>query len=133
MSVGDNLPLALMYHDDGVKPQIYVHAPETILIVGFNLVVIAIDYTTGKEYFRKERLTPIYEYMVFDDLGVILVVCQMNIYALNRAGKQIWTIGFRDDIVDYKVDGHYLFVEDESGLAGRFTIKEGKWSISDNE
>jgi len=114
----------LAYCNYGVEPQILLVKSKNNLLIGFEETVIGLDYTTQIEIFRKKDISPFYEFITTK--YCILAVFELGIYAYNMELTQIWSLGFRDVVVNYHVvNDENLMINCANGDQSTFSLKDG--------
>jgi hypothetical protein len=118
----DYTPIPVAFHYLGSMPQLYTRDHTTQIFIGFDQVLVSIDYSTGEKILQAEFDTPLYEYIVLETQQTIVVVCEMDSYILDFNGVQIRTSGYPDSVNEYEIRGDYLYIQTEEGIEASLSI-----------
>ena len=114
----------LAYYSLGIESQTVLIKEMSKLLIGFGQTIIGVDCNNQKELFRKEAISPFYEFIATKHC--ILAIFELDIYAYDTELNQIWVSGFRDIIVDHHiVDSDKILIECADGERFTFTLKDG--------
>ena len=117
--------IGIAYYNYGIKPRIEVKYDIPVLYLGLDKSFMSINYSTNRVIFHKVLDSIFYDYVSFEALNLILIIGELDVYVININGDQIWSIGFRDIIVDFTVNDSSLYVKINNGDETIFAIQDG--------
>ncbi len=107
----------------GIKPGWRLH--DEILIVGFNVNVVAIDLKSTRVVRETDLLTLFWEFISFDGSDLLYAVCESGIVAITREADVVWRVDI-DRIVDYQQIDHWIDVQLADDPPVRINLLTGK-------
>lgn len=107
------LRIGIISEGHGLKPQYAINEPNQI-IVGFNKEICLISFGSLDKVLRKELDSLFYEFKIIKGQYVVLVICETEVYCLDRKLEIIWSVCL-DLIVDYEVLDEYVKVITDEG------------------
>lgn len=114
----------IKYYDHGLKPQIITITGKDIFYIAFNRIIAGCNYLTKKTIFIKELPSLFFELIqVTSDIYVI--ICEMDACAIDSKGEIFWTVGFKDIVSDYCVQGNVLNIKCDDGDESSIDILSG--------
>jgi hypothetical protein len=115
----------LSFYDWGWGAQIQVLGQSSCILIGFNKSLVALNYVTHAEVFRKEFWSPFDEYVIREPSELIVVICMSDAYVLDYTGKVVNEAGFPGVITNWEIFGDRLYVEiDHEMKSGLFLGRE---------
>lgn len=98
-----SLLFGLLYYNTGLKPKFIVK--NNNLFLGFDKEIICFSCNNKKTY-GTIKLSSLFHDLI--DPGIkdrIVIICELDIYAINEEGMTVWTMRFRDIIADFEMIG----------------------------
>ena len=102
----NSLCFGLTYYHVGLVPQILFEYNKVFL--GFDKNISIIDYKSKKILVEISAFSLFYEFIVVSERDVIIVVCELEIFAFDKDVNILWKKGLKDIIVDFKIIGNYI-------------------------
>lgn len=112
----ESLGIGIIFEGHGLKPQILVDAVSNKLMLGFNNEVVIVNCPKKTIESRIILNSLFYEFVLLNELKIIIVIQETGVLALNEEGKKLWKHD-SDIIENHKiVDGvlHLDFMDSES-------------------
>ena len=107
------LLIGVVCEGHGVNPQYAFNEDENEIIVGFNHEVCIISVDTKR--IRQQKMNSIfYEFRERRDLGLIIIVCEADMYGVNYGLESVWEICC-DLIINYEFLNNCIQIETDSG------------------
>ena len=122
----------LMYYDSGIKPQIILQGNSSLLFLGFDKIVVCLNYLTKQILVEKEFLSLFYDFIDVKLYKLIIIVSELDVCAINYNGKMVWSLGFKDVVEDFHLyNNNKLFVKCADGNESVLSITDGSFEIKD--
>ena len=122
-----NYICGLAYYNYGIDSQMLLLNDSSTLLLGFDKRVIGIDCITKNEIFHKESISLFYEFIKTEHC--ILLIFELDVFAVSFDCQLIWFNNFRDTIENYTVlEGNKISINCSNGDELVLSLKNGDTS-----
>lgn len=102
------LRIGVVCEGHGLKPQYTINELDE-LVIGFNKEICLIFLDSLDKVLKRELDSLFYEFKFIKSHNVLLVVCETELYCLNKKLEILWTVSL-DLIVDHEITEEYIKV-----------------------
>src|SRR5699024_8318260 len=96
------------------------------IFVGINSIYACLDYTTKTVLFEEKLPSLLYEIMIDSDSKYIVFICELDVFVYENDGSLLWSMGFRNVIEDYYLEGtESIVIECDGGDKTTFSLGSG--------
>lgn len=93
-----NFRIGIVYYYVGLNPKILIIEYDSIFI-GFDKFVLY----SHKNIVKNNRLNSLfYDFIKIKSFSLLVIICELDIIVMSYDGSIVWSIGFKDIIVNYK-------------------------------
>lgn len=119
--------IGFIYYDVGLEPQIKLLTLSNNIFVGINSIYACLDYTTKTVLFEEKLPSLLYEIMIDSDSKYIVFICELDVLVYENGGSLLWSMGFRNVIEDYYLEGkESIVIECDDGDKITFSLESGR-------
>ncbi|WP_034563894.1 hypothetical protein [Carnobacterium gallinarum] len=119
--------IGFIYYDVGLEPQIKLLTLSNNIFVGINSIYACLDYTTKTVLFEEKLPSLLYEIMIDSDSKYIVFICELDVFVYENGGSLLWSMGFRNVIEDYYLEGtESIVIECDDGDKTTFSLESGR-------
>ncbi|MBC1586329.1 hypothetical protein HCJ21_12970 [Listeria seeligeri] len=123
----DLVDIGFIYYDVGLEPQIKLLTLSNNIFVGINSIYAWLDYTTKTVLFEEKLPSLLYEIMIDSDSKYIVFICELDVFVYENGGSLLWSMGFRNVIEDYYLEGtESIVIECDDGDKTTFSLESGR-------
>lgn len=123
----DLVDIGFTYYDIGLEPQIKLLTLSNNIFVGINSIYACLDYTTKTVLFEEKLPSLLYEIMIDSDSKYIVFICELDVFVYENGGSLLWSMGFRNVIEDYYLEGtESIVIECDDGDKTTFSLGSGR-------
>lgn len=123
----DLVDIGFIYYDIGLEPQIKLLTLSNNIFVGINSIYACLDYTTKTVLFEEKLPSLLYEIMIDSDSKYIVFICELDVFVYENGGSLLWSMGFRNVIEDYYLEGtESIVIECDDGDKTTFSLGSGR-------
>ena len=121
-----NIMFCFQYCYLGIKPKLLTFLKTGIFFLGVSFRVLIIDIKTGKviQVIPKNDYSAFFDFLKIKDK--IIILFELEMYAINFKGDIIWQNDFSDTIVDWDIKDDILNIETDDNLKTYYSIENGK-------
>ncbi|WP_034559563.1 hypothetical protein [Carnobacterium gallinarum] len=121
------IDIGFIYYDVGLEPQIKLLTLSNNIFVGINSIYACLDYTTKTVLFEEKLPSLLYEIMIDSDSKYIVFICELDVFVYENGGSLLWSMGFRNVIEDYYLEGtESIVIECDDGDKTTFSLESGR-------
>jgi len=97
-----------------------------VFFLGVSFRVLIIDIKTGKviQVIPKNDYSAFFDFLKIKDK--IIILFELEMYAINFKGDIIWQNDFSDTIVDWDIKDDILNIETDDNLKTHYSIENGR-------
>lgn len=119
--------IGFIYYDVALEPQIKLLTLSNNIFVGINSIYACLDYTTKTVLFEGKLPSLLYDIMIDSDSKYIVFICELDVFVYENGGSLLWSMGFRNVIEDYYLEGtESIVIECDDGDKTTFSLESGR-------
>lgn len=119
--------IGFIYYDIGLLPQIKLLTLSNNIFVGINSIYACLDYTTKTVLFEEKLPSLLFEILIDLDSKYIVFICELDVFVYENSGSLLWSMGFRNVIEDYYLEGaESIVIECDDGDKTTFSLESGR-------
>lgn len=119
--------IGFIYYDIGLEPQIKLLTLSNNIFVGINSIYACLDYTTKTVLFEEKLPSLLFEILIDLDSKYIVFICELDVFVYENGGSLLWSMGFRNVIEDYYLEGaESIVIECDDGDKTTFSLESGR-------
>lgn len=121
------IDIGFSYYDVGLEPQIESLTLSNNIVVGINSIYACLDYNTKTILFEEKLPSLLYEILIDSDSKYIVFICELDVFVYENDGSLLWSMGFRNVIEDYYLEGaESIVIECDDGDKTTFYLESGR-------